>query len=73
MRSAAQIGRTVSEWHDHQAAERRRHLAAFLATCRAARERGEEWVRWIDAGRPVYTPAEYAALVKARQRGERRG
>lgn len=72
MRSAAQIGRTVSGWHEHQAAERRAHLSAFLAMCRAARERDEEWVRWIDAGRPVYTPDEYAAVVKARQGGARR-
>lgn len=67
MRSAAQIGRTVSEYHDWQADERRKHLAAFRSLVRAARERGEEWVRWIDEGRPAYSEAEYAAIVKAKR------
>jgi hypothetical protein len=73
VRSAAQIGRTVSEWHEHQAAERRHHLAAFLSMCRAARERGDEWVRWLDAGRPAYTEAEYAAIAKERRKEGDRG
>lgn len=67
MRSASQIGRTVSEYHDWQAAERRKHLLAFRSLVRAARERGEEWVRWIDLGRPEYSEAEYAAIVKTKR------
>jgi hypothetical protein len=47
MRSAEQIGRTVSEWHDHQRAAReqaRRELAAM----RAQWERDEpDWYVWL--------------------------
>lgn len=71
MRSAQQIGRTVSEWHEWQAAERRRHLAAFLSMVKAARARGEEWVSWIDEGRPAYSEDEYRAIVQARERARR--
>jgi hypothetical protein len=68
MRSAARISRTVDEYRDHQAAERRRHLAEFLALVRRARERGEEWVRWLDSGRPAYSEHEYAAIAAARRK-----
>jgi len=67
VRSAQQIGRTVSEYHDWQAAERRKHLAAFLSMVRAARDRGEEWVRWIDSGRPSYALDQYAAIERERE------
>jgi hypothetical protein len=67
VRSAEQIGRTVEQYHEWQRAERRKHLAAFLAMCRQARERGDEWLRWLESGRPRYTDAEYAEVLAAQK------
>jgi len=68
MRSAAQISRTVDEYRDHMTHERREHLRVALGMIRAARDRGEEWVIWLDAGRPAYTPDQYRAVEAARKR-----
>lgn len=72
MRSAERIGRTVEEYRDHMSAERRRLLREALAMIRRARERGEEWVAWLDRGRPAYSPEEYAAVQRERRDRERR-
>ncbi len=39
----------------------------FIASCRRARERGEEWIAWIDNGCPELTVAEYEAVKPKRQ------
>lgn len=44
---------------DRDAAERRLVLRTLLAELRGARARGEEWVRWIDAGCPPLSESEY--------------
>ena len=72
MRSAERISRTVREWRDHEQAERERMLREVLAELREARERGEEWVAWIDAGCPRLTPQEYEARTGRRASGGRR-
>jgi hypothetical protein len=62
MRSAERIGRTADAYAEYQRRERERNLRAFLAACREARAAGEEWVRWLDAGKPRYSDAEYDAV-----------
>ena len=69
MRSADQIGRNVRDWHDFQAEERARALRQFLAMCRSAREHGEPWVEWIDAGCPELTREQYQAQQTPGARG----
>lgn len=72
MRSARQIGRTVSQWQELQQRERASNLREALAMIREARRRGDEWVVWIDRGRPAYTPDEYRALAAGRAPGRAR-
>ncbi len=62
MRSAEQIGRTVSEYHEWQRAQRAKHLREALAMLHRAREEGAEWYVWIASGghkkaRPPPSPA----------------
>jgi hypothetical protein len=54
---------------DHGAAERRLVLRMLLAELRSARARGEEWVRWIDAGCPPLSESEYERRGRRRGRG----
>jgi hypothetical protein len=56
-------------WADRGAAERERILRELLRELRAARARGDEWIRWIDAGCPPLSEEEYARTCRAR-RGE---
>jgi hypothetical protein len=44
--------------------ECRRNADEALRLIRAARARGDEWVVWLESGRPAYTREQYAALVK---------
>jgi hypothetical protein len=60
VRSAAQIDRTVSEWHDHQAAERRRILAELLIMLERARLTGADWYTWALSRRELEPPIEPA-------------
>lgn len=57
MRSAKQIGSTVSEWHELQRTERAQTLAALLAELE--RSHDEPWYRWILDGQPALSQAEY--------------
>ena len=72
MRPVSQFTRTPREWHDDQAVARERHLRAFLAMCRDARARQEQWIRWIDDGCPPLTREQYQAQHPERARGQRR-
>lgn len=69
MRSAEQIGRTVSEWHDYQRAQRVAILADLLAILRKSRR--ENWYRWIADGRPVLPREEYERerVMQPRKKG----
>ena len=70
MRSAEQIGRTVEAWHEYQRAQRERCLSEFLRMCQQARERGDDWIAYVDAGCPdVSTPegARFATHGKPRR------
>lgn len=65
MRSAEQIGATVTEWHELQDAQRARCLTEGLRMLDAARRREAEWYVWI---RDVWGPfrrGETAAPVAA--------
>jgi hypothetical protein len=55
-------------WVDRGAAERQRILRDLLAELRLARARGDEWVRWIDAGCPPLSQEEYERTRRARLR-----
>jgi len=57
VRSAEQIGRTVSEWHDYQRAQRAAILSDLLAIL--AKSHREHWYRWVADGRPVLSQEEY--------------
>jgi hypothetical protein len=56
-------------WVDRGAVERERILRDLLRELRAARARGAEWVRWIDAGCPSLSEEEYARTLRARRDG----
>jgi len=51
VRSAEQISRTASEWHDAQRAERENILRQLLAELRRARETNAPWYTWVVARR----------------------
>jgi hypothetical protein len=59
-------------WVDRGAPERRRTLRELLRELRAARARGDEWIRWIDAGCPSLSEEEYARACRARRGGGRK-
>lgn len=59
MRSAKQIGSTVTQWHELQRTERAQTLKALLA--QLERSHDEPWYRWIEDGCPPLSEAQYAA------------
>jgi hypothetical protein len=69
VRSAEQIGRTVSEWHDYQRAQRQAILADLLAILRRSRQ--EHWYRWVVGGRPALSQDEYERERIMRPRAKR--
>lgn len=69
MRSAKQIGSTVSEWHEAQRNERAQTLHSLLAELE--RSHDAAWYRWIEDGCPPLTEAEYAAQGGKFAKGKR--
>jgi hypothetical protein len=67
MRSADQIGRTVEQYAEFKAAERRRTLRELLSGLAHARANRAEWYTWVVEGMPRLTPDEYDA-IKAKRR-----
>jgi hypothetical protein len=68
MRSAEQIGRTVSEYQEWMRQQRQQALRLHLAEMERCRRERHEWYVWATEGQPVLSETDYAAVSNRRKR-----